>query len=71
MTKRQEISSRRSRDEKLKDKEQEHLLKALQSSIDDYSSYQKSTCLQNYSDFLTVFCTTSYSLWLIEISKVL
>ncbi|CAH1963897.1 unnamed protein product [Acanthoscelides obtectus] len=55
MTKRQDISSRRSRDEKLRDKEQEQLLKALQTSIDDYSSYQKSTCFQNYSDFLTVF----------------
>ncbi|CAH2011676.1 unnamed protein product [Acanthoscelides obtectus] len=53
MTKRQDISSRRSRDEKLKDKEQE--LKALQTSIGDYSCYQKSTCFQNYSDFLTVF----------------
>ncbi|CAH1960496.1 unnamed protein product [Acanthoscelides obtectus] len=44
MTKRQDISSRRSRDEKLRDKEQEQLLKALQTSIDDYSSYRKSTC---------------------------
>ncbi|CAH1956148.1 unnamed protein product [Acanthoscelides obtectus] len=43
MTKRQDIASRRSRDEKLRDKEQEHLLKAVQSSIDDYSSYPKST----------------------------
>ncbi|CAH1983539.1 unnamed protein product [Acanthoscelides obtectus] len=49
MTKSQDISSGRSRDEKLRDKEQ--LLKALQTSINDYSSYQKSTCFQNYSDF--------------------
>ncbi|CAH1971906.1 unnamed protein product [Acanthoscelides obtectus] len=55
MTKRQDISSRRSRDEKLREKEQEQLLKALQTSIDDYSSFQKSTCFQNYSEFLTVF----------------
>ncbi|CAH1956398.1 unnamed protein product [Acanthoscelides obtectus] len=56
MTKRQDIiSSRRSQDDKLRDKEQEQLLKALQRSIDDYSSYQKSTSFQNYSDFLTVF----------------
>ncbi|CAH1966659.1 unnamed protein product [Acanthoscelides obtectus] len=55
MTKRQDISSRRSRDEKLRDKEQEQLLKAQQSSIDGNSSYPKSTSFQNYSDFLTVF----------------
>ncbi|CAH1966833.1 unnamed protein product [Acanthoscelides obtectus] len=38
MTKRQDISNRRSRDEKLRDKEQDQLLKALQTCIDDYSS---------------------------------
>ncbi|CAH1990864.1 unnamed protein product [Acanthoscelides obtectus] len=60
MTKRQDISSRRSRDEKLRDKEQEQLLKAPQTGIDDYSSYQKLTCFQNYSDFLTVFSSWQF-----------
>ncbi|CAH2007777.1 unnamed protein product [Acanthoscelides obtectus] len=72
MTKRQDISSRRSRDEKLRDKEQEQLLKALQTSIDDCSSYQKSTCFQNYSDFLTIFSSWQcpYGLQKIDQDKV-
>ncbi|CAH2001323.1 unnamed protein product [Acanthoscelides obtectus] len=52
MRKRQDISTRRSRDEKLRDKEQEQLLKVLQTSIDDYSSYQNQLVFKIIETFL-------------------
>nr|CAH7769842.1 unnamed protein product [Callosobruchus chinensis] len=51
------IWSRKSRQEKLQDLDNENLQIALKSSVDDYSAYKRSVCFENYTEFVNIFNT--------------
>nr|CAH7765653.1 unnamed protein product [Callosobruchus chinensis] len=51
------IWSRKSREEKLQDFDNENLQIALKSSVDDYSAYKRSVCFENYTEFVNIFNT--------------